>query len=184
MTAKTVDLFRNDPIAYFEGSITKMHTIPREELEALQRESMRRRFAEHRQSIEMLRNLADRLDIKEVRDFDDVVPLLFPHTAFKSYPPALLDRKRFDLMTRWLEKLTPVDLSGIDCTGCDSIDEWIDRLDAGSALEVITSSGTTGTISIIPKDKPGGYYGMGSGGSSCSSASARRRPPRSRSGST
>jgi hypothetical protein len=63
-------------------------------------------------------------------------------------------------MTKWLQKLTPEDLSGIDCTGCDSIEEWIDRLDEGSGLRVITSSGTTGTISIIPKDKPGGYYGM------------------------
>src|SRR5262245_40783558 len=100
MTAKTVDLFRNDPIAYFDGSITKMHTVPREELEPLQREAMRRRFAEHRPSIEMLRSLADRLDIKEARELDDVVPLFFPHTAYKSYPPALLDRKRFDLMTK------------------------------------------------------------------------------------
>jgi hypothetical protein len=160
VTAKTVDHFRSDPIGYFDASITRMHTIPREELAALQRESMRRRFAEHRESIEMLRTLADRLDIKEVRELDDVVPLFFPHTAYKSYPAALIDRKRFDLMTKWLQKLTPCDLSRIDCTGCDSIEEWIDRLDADSELRVITSSGTTGTISIIPKDKPGGYYGM------------------------
>jgi hypothetical protein len=155
-----IDAFRSDPIGTFGGSITRMHTIPRAELEALQREAMRRRFAEHRESIEMLRSLADRLDIKEVRELDDVVPLFFPHTAYKSYPAALIDRKRFDLMTKWLQKLTPEDLSRIDCTGCDSIEEWIDRLDAGSQLRVITSSGTTGTISIIPKDKEGGYYGM------------------------
>jgi hypothetical protein len=160
MAVKDVDTFRNDPIGYFDGSITKMHTLPPAELQALQREAMRRRFAEHRGSIEMLRNLADRLDVKEVREFDDVAPLFFPHTAYKSYPAMLLDKKRFDLMTKWLQKLTPEDLSGIDCSGCDSIEEWIDRLDAGSALRVITSSGTTGTISIIPKDKAGGYYGM------------------------
>ena len=35
LTSKTVDLFRNDPIGYFDGSITKMHTLPREELEVL-----------------------------------------------------------------------------------------------------------------------------------------------------
>ncbi len=160
MTTKSVETFMSDPIGYFDGSITKMHTIPQPELEAIQRDAMRRRFAAHRESIEMLRNLADRLDVKEVREFDDVAPLFFPHTAYKSYPAALLDKKRFDLMTKWLQKLTPEDLSGIDCSGCDSIEEWIDRLDAGSALRVITSSGTTGTISIIPKDKEGGYYGM------------------------
>jgi hypothetical protein len=160
MTAKTVDLFRTDPIAYFDGSITKMHAVAPAELAALQREAMERRFGEHRETIGMLRNLADRLGIEKVRELDDVVPLFFPHTAYKSYPAALLDRKRFDLMTGWLQKLTPADLSGVDCTGCDSIEEWIDRLDAGSDLRVITSSGTTGTISIIPKDKAGGFYGM------------------------
>ncbi|MGI9590429.1 MAG: hypothetical protein ACR2P8_03595, partial [Myxococcota bacterium] len=40
------------------------------------------------------------------------------------------------------------------------IDDWIDRLDDSSELRVITSSGTTGTISIIPKDKAGGHYAM------------------------
>jgi hypothetical protein len=157
---KTIDLFMNDPIEYFDSSITKMHTIPRAELVALQRDAMSRRFSEHRTSIEMVRNLADRLGIEEVKDFDDVVPLFFAHTAFKSYPAALLDKKRFDLMTRWLQKLTSNDLSNVDCDGCDSIEEWIDRLDAQSELRVITSSGTTGTISIIPKDKEGGYYSM------------------------
>jgi hypothetical protein len=160
MPEKTLDTFMNDPIAYFDHSITQMHRIPREELEALQREAMRRRFAQHRETIEMVRNLADRLEIKEVREFDDMAPLFFPHTAYKSYPAALLDRKRFYLMTKWLQKLTPVDLSGIDCADCDGIDDWIDRLDDGSELRVITSSGTTGTISIIPKDKEGGFYGM------------------------
>lgn len=160
MTEKTLDSFMNDPIEYFDSSITKMHMIPRDELAALQLEGMARRFADHRQSIEMVRKLADRLEIKELKTFDDVAPLFFAHTAFKSYPAFLLDKKRFDLMTKWLQKLTTCDLSGVDCGGCDSIDDWIDHLDAGSDLRVITSSGTTGTISIIPKDAEGGFYAM------------------------
>ena len=157
---ETLDLFMNDPMEYFDHSITKMHSIPRSELEPLQLESMQRRFADHRQSIEMLRNLADRLEIEELHAFDDVVPLFFAHTAFKSYPAALLDRKRFDLMTQWLGKLTSADLSTVDASGCESIDEWIDLLDAETPLEVITSSGTTGTLSIIPKGKQGAVYTM------------------------
>jgi hypothetical protein len=157
---KNIELFMNDPISFFDGSITRMHTIERSELESLQREAMSRRFAQHRESIEMLRNLADRLEIKELNDFDDVVPLFFAHTAFKSYPASLLDKKRFDLMTRWLGKLTSHDISGIDLEGCQSIDAWIERLDEQTPLEVITSSGTTGTLSIIPKDKEGASYNM------------------------
>ena len=137
-----------------------MHSIPRAELEALQRQAMSIRFQQHRDSIEMLRKLADRLGITELNDLNDVVPLFFSHTAFKSYPAALIDNKRFDLMTRWLDKLTSHDLSGVDTQGCNGIDEWIDRLDEQTPLEVITSSGTTGTLSILPKDKHGAREGM------------------------
>src|SRR5258708_32610361 len=63
-------------------------------------------------------------------------------------------------MTKWLDKLTSHDLSQFDAEGCNSIDDWIGRLDEQTPLEVITSSGTTGTLSIIPKDKRGAEEGM------------------------
>src|ERR1700733_7005696 len=150
----------DDPINFFGQSYTQMHSIGRDELEALQRQAMSIRFQQHYQSIEMLRKLADRLGITAVNNFNDVVPLFFSHTSFKSYPAALIDKKRFDLMTRWLDKLTSYDLSGVDTTGCSGIDDWIDRLDERTPLEGITSSGTTGTISILPKDKHGAEQGM------------------------
>jgi hypothetical protein len=159
-TVKTVEQFMADPIEFFGESLTQMHSLPRDELAELQRQAMVLRFKEHRESIEILRKLADRLGITEVNEFNDVVPLLFSHTAFKSYPAALIDNKRFDLMTQWLDKVTSHDLSHVDATGCDSIDAWIDLLDAETPLEVITSSGTTGTLSLIPKDKDSATQGM------------------------
>jgi hypothetical protein len=159
-SAPSVEEFMDDPIGFFGKSLTRMHSVPRAELETLQRQAMRIRFREHRDSIEIVRKLADRLGITEVNDVDDIVPLMFSHTAFKSYPAALIDNKRFDLMTKWLDNLTSHDLSGVDTRGCASIDEWIDRLDEQTPLEVITSSGTTGTLSIIPKDKHGAREGM------------------------
>src|ERR1700754_587143 len=156
----TIEAFMDDPIAFFGESLTQMHSIPRDELEDLQRQAMAIRFQQHRQSIEMVRKLADRLGISELNDFNDVVPLFFSHTAFKSYPAVLIDHKRFDLMTKWLDKLTSYDLSHVDTAGCTGIDDWIERLDAQTPLEVITSSGTTGTISILPKDKHGAEDGM------------------------
>src|ERR1700760_1923498 len=159
-TTRSVTEFMDDPISFFGQSFTQMHSISRNELEAMQREAMGIRFQQHRESIEMLRKLADRLGITTLNEFNDVVPLLFSHTAFKSYPAALVDKKRFDLMTKWLDKLTSYDLSDVDTHGCNGIDDWIDRLDAQTPLEVITSSGTTGTISILPKDKCGARDGM------------------------
>jgi hypothetical protein len=159
-SARPVSEFMNDPIGYFGQSYTRMHSIGRDELEELQRRAMGIRFQEHYQRIEMLRKLADRLGVTGLDEFNDVVPLLFSHTAFKSYPAALVDKKRFDLMTKWLDKLTSYDLAGVDTSGCTGIDDWIDRLDEQTPLEVITSSGTTGTISILPKDKRGAEEGM------------------------
>src|SRR5246127_4058173 len=129
-TARSVTEFMDDPISFFGQSYTQMHSISRSEPEALQRQAMDIRFQQHRESIEMLRKLADRLGITALHEFNDVVPLFFSHTAFKSYPAALVDKKRFDLMTKWLDKLTSYDLSDVDTTGCTGIDEGIDRPDA------------------------------------------------------
>src|SRR6201987_5691309 len=159
-TTRSVTEFMDDPITFFGQSYTQMHSISRGELEELQRQAMGIRFQQHRESIEMLRKLADRLEVSELHEFNDVVPLFFSHTAFKSYPAALVDKKRFDLMTKWLDKLTSYDLSDVDTAGCTGIDDWIDRLDEQTPLEVITSSGTTGTLSLLPKDKRGAEDGM------------------------
>ena len=159
-STRTVEQFMDDPIAFFGESLTHMHSIARNELEELHRQAMGIRFQQHVQSIEMVGKLAGRLGVTELREFNDVVPLMFSHTAFKSYPAALIDNKRFDLMTKWLDKLTSHDLSHVDTEDCKSIDEWIDRLDEQTPLEVITSSGTTGTLSIIPKDNHGAREGM------------------------
>jgi hypothetical protein len=157
---KTLDQFMNDPSAYFDQSITQMHMMDRDELASLQRAAMSVRFKQHYESIEMLRKLADRLKISELNEFDDVIPLFFAHTAFKSYPASLLDKKRFDMMTQWVNKMTSYDISHVDASACDSIDDWIELLDQETPLELITSSGTTGTISLIPKSKHSASYNL------------------------
>jgi hypothetical protein len=160
MTENRLRVFMDRPLDFFGESLTAMHSIARDELEEMQREAMIERFAEHCERIEMVRKLANRLGVTSVDKFNDMVPLMFSHTAYKSYPPALLDNKRWDLMTRWLGKLTVYDLSGVDVEGIDSIDDWLDRLEAQTPLQLVTSSGTTGTFSIIPKDEPITVQGM------------------------
>jgi hypothetical protein len=46
-TARSVTEFMNDPIGFFGQSYTQMHSIPRPELEELQRQAMGIRFREH-----------------------------------------------------------------------------------------------------------------------------------------
>jgi hypothetical protein len=106
-TAPPVHEFMNDPIGFFGQSYTKMHSISRAELEGLQRQAMGIRFREHYQSIEILRKLADRLGITELNEFNDVVPLFFSHTAFKSYPGALVDKNQPGIRVQRCDRRTP-----------------------------------------------------------------------------
>jgi hypothetical protein len=157
-TARTVREFMDDPVRYFDYSVTRAHSLPREELRALQLEAMDLRLQEHRESIEMVRRASNREGVTRIADVDDVVPLLFSHSIYKSYPSSFLDNRRYDLLTRWLDRLTSADLSAVDVSGCEDIDNWLDAIDAQTPLQPITSSGTTGTLSVIPTSLAQGEY--------------------------
>ncbi|WP_250286814.1 MULTISPECIES: hypothetical protein [unclassified Frankia] len=142
--------FAGNPIEYFGHSRLAMHTLAPRRLAELQLAALKLRFAALRDRIPILRTLAEEQGIDEIRSLDDAAPLLFPHTVYKSYPARLLVDNRFDRLTTWLSRLVTVDLSGLDTTGCASIDGWLDLIDASTELRLAHSSGTTGTMSFIP----------------------------------
>jgi len=85
----------------------------------LQLEAAREAFTAHRERIPLLRTRADETGIREITGPDDLVPLLFSHTSYKSYPLSMLEKGRFEQLTRWLQTLTAVDLSGADTAPFD-----------------------------------------------------------------
>ena len=143
--------FATSPERFFGGSWHAMHHLEPERLAALQLAAVQMRFSELRDRIPTLTVMADELGIGEIAERDDVVPLLFQHSVYKSYPSSLLEKNRFGHLTRWLDRLTTHDLSGVDVSGCDGIDSWLDTLDAETELRVAHSSGTTGTMSFLPR---------------------------------
>ncbi|MEA2167458.1 MAG: hypothetical protein QOF76_758, partial [Solirubrobacteraceae bacterium] len=143
--------FATDPAGYFGMSWHAMQHVDRDELAELQLAAARLRFAELRDQIPTLAALAGEQGITELRELDDLVPLLFQHSVYKSYPASLLVGNQFGPLTKWLDRLTTHDLSGLDVADCDSIDAWLDRLDAETPLRVAHSSGTTGTMSFYPR---------------------------------
>lgn len=157
---RAAELLLTDPMALFDWSVTRVESVDRATIQEVQRRAMGLRFAEHYAGIEILRKLADRQGVTELVDFDDVVPLLFAHTAFKSYPSSLLTNRRFDLLAKWLDKQTVYDLSNVDLDGCSGLTEFVERIDDQSELHLLTSSGTTGTMSLIPKSKQMTSYAM------------------------
>jgi hypothetical protein len=150
----------SDPLSVFGASAAAMHAVPRAELEAAQLSALQQRFSSLRDRLPMLQRLADEQGVPRLERLDDVAPLLFPHTVYKSYPVSLLEQGRFAQLTRWLSKLTTIDLSSLDASACASIDAWIDLLDAESELEIRHSSGTSGTMSFIPRGKAEAELGM------------------------
>lgn len=143
----------DDALGLFDNSQFKLLTVPLEKLNTLQLEALQIRFDELRNRIPTLTKLADRQGVNEIVDFDDVVPVLFEHTMYKSYPSSLLINNRYDQLTRWLGKLTTCDLAGFDASACRSIDEWLHLLDEETELTVCHSSGTSGTMSFLPFSK-------------------------------
>lgn len=119
-----------------------------DELLEVQRQALAERFTERRAQIGVLDKRASDLGIDELTELEDVVPLLFAHQTYKSYPDAFVADGRWDLMTRWLDTTTPCDVGGADVAGVTDVDAWVARL-AEQGHQVVVSSGTTGKTSFL-----------------------------------
>jgi hypothetical protein len=89
--------------------------------------------------------------IDAIRDIRDASYLLFPHTVYKSYPMSVLERGKFDRLTKWLQGLTTIDLSGFSAEGIDTIDDWVTGLNDSAGVQLVHTSGTTGKLSFLPR---------------------------------
>ena len=149
-TVPLTGLFCDYPAEYFGHSYTKAHSVSRDELQVMQTEALIKRFDYLVQQVPMLNKLADRQGVEEIRAMDDVIPLLFEHTMYKSYPPKLLEDYRFADINRWLSKLSSYDFTSVDVSDCEFIDDYVKVMDEQSPISLCTSSGTTGTMSFMP----------------------------------
>lgn len=121
---------------------------PAAALRPLQLQAAQELFEARREQIPLVRKRADDAGVTAVRRFDDLVPLLFAHTVYKSYPQSFFDNGRWDRMLQWLDTLSVADVKNVDVSGVRNVDEWLERLwDAGHA--VIATSGTTGKCSFL-----------------------------------
>jgi hypothetical protein len=122
--------------------------IPYSELRQAQIAALNERFQERKDAIKLLRHRAEEAGIGEVRSFADVVPLLFPHTAYKSYPEGWLMEEKWDRLTKWLNTISPYPVTGVDLDGIADVDDWIARLQAAGFF-ISCSSGTTGKSAML-----------------------------------
>jgi hypothetical protein len=149
--AALYDALVQDPLNFIDACYHDGYELEQEALDEIQLVNARRRFAELRPKIAALERLATDQHIDEIGTIRDLAPLMFAHTVNKSYPMTLLERRQFDRLTRWLGGLTSIDLSAVDASGCETIDEWLLLLDERTPLRVFHGSGTTGKLSFIPR---------------------------------
>jgi hypothetical protein len=140
-----------DPRALVDGDYNEMMHWSREEIDAYQDKWAQVRFAQLRSKIPILEKLADGQGIQTVETKDDLAPLLFAHTTLKAYPLSWIEKGEFAKLTKWLNGLSAVDISNVDMTGVETIDDWIDRLDQNTDVRVFHSSGTSGKLSFVPR---------------------------------
>ena len=53
------------------------------------------------------------------------MPLLFPHTAYKSYPESFLTEEKWDRLGKWLGTVSPYPIAPIETADIVDIDDWI-----------------------------------------------------------
>lgn len=122
---------------------------PRGEIEPRQLEAANAHFQIMRERVPVLDRRAKEAGIDRIGRFEDMVPLLFAHTVYKSYPETFVEKGRWDRMLAWLTTLSADDLTGIDVAAIENADDWLQRLKDNGCM-VLATSGSSGKCSFLP----------------------------------
>lgn len=118
------------------------------ELRGTQLAALNELLQERSGRIKLLAHRAREAGITELRDRRDVVPLLFPHSVYKSYPESWLAEGRWDRLAAWLGTVSPYPITPVHTADLTGIDDWIERL-GSHGHHVSCSSGTTGKSAML-----------------------------------
>jgi len=119
------------------------------ELDARRLAAANERLAEQRLTIPALDQRAREVGIDAINTRDDLVPLLFSHANYKSYPESFIAKGQWDRLSFWLDTVAASDVRAVDVAGVEDIDGWIERLNS-AGIYLWASSGTSGKCSFIP----------------------------------
>jgi len=124
------------------------YDIAHEDLLATQIEAADEIFQDRLSRIRLLQNRAESGSVAAIRSLEDIVPVLFAHTTYKSYPETWLTEQRWDRLGKWLDTVSANRVAGVDLEGIGDFDQWLERLEAVGHF-VSCSSGTTGKSAMM-----------------------------------
>jgi hypothetical protein len=119
------------------------------ELRDAQYAAATQRLAWCRSGIKVLDRRATDAGIDTVEISEQLIPLLFAHSTYKSYPDSFIKRGNWAGLGRWLDALSVRPVENVAFDGVTDIDEWVARLH-GAQHYPLSSSGTTGKPSFVP----------------------------------
>jgi hypothetical protein len=119
-----------------------------DDLRTAQIEAMNERFQDRVGKIRLLKHRAEEAGISEIRSLEEAVPLLLPHTAYKSYPESFLMEAKWDKLSKWLDSVSTHRVPPIDKASIRDVDHWVEKLQE-SGHYVSCSSGTTGKSAML-----------------------------------
>ncbi|WP_084027693.1 hypothetical protein [Mycobacterium avium] len=121
-------------------------------IDALQFDAIRELFVRRRGDISVLDRRASDLGIHEISTLRDLVPLLFAHQTYKSYPASFVTQNKWAMMNRWLDTLSTTRVGPIDLRDVTDTDAWVARL-SEHGHHVLLSSGTSGKTSFLNRNE-------------------------------
>ncbi|MCB2077164.1 MAG: hypothetical protein KDE55_05625 [Novosphingobium sp.] len=121
---------------------------PYKDIRELQIEAVNERFQEMRDRIKVVKMRSEDAGVTEVGRLEDIIPLLLPHTAYKSYPESFLTGKKWDRLTKWLGTVSAYPTDNVDLSDVHEIDDWVEAC-AKAGHFVSCSSGTTGKSAML-----------------------------------
>ena len=139
-----------DPGSWGSSPFDVLFSLSKDEVEEAQLKALALRLEKLRPQIAALDHLATRQKVDRIETFADAPPVLFDHRVYKSYPLGMVEQRKFDRMTTWLQRLTTHDLSSVSTDGVPSVDSWLDRL-GEHGLSVGHTTGTKGKLSFLPR---------------------------------
>jgi hypothetical protein len=118
------------------------------EIAEAQLEAINERLQDRAGKIKLLQNRTEEGGVQEVRRMEDVVPLLFAHTAYKSYPESWLMDQKWDRLGKWLDTVSTNRVKPMDTSAVQGLDDWLHLLEEHDHY-VSCSSGTTGKCAMM-----------------------------------
>ena len=152
-TKTGLDEYLDRPRDLFLQPGTFIEQFTREQIEAFQLAASQRLVARQADRIPIVDELLDGRNPETFEQLNDFVAVLFEDGAYKSFDPELVETRQFGKLTHWLDRYTSHDLSGVCMDDCGDLTDWCRRLDAQADIFVCHSSGTSGTLSFVPRSR-------------------------------